>query len=236
MDIFVRNLPPEATKKQIENFFREPLAECGITHCYAEKFLGKGLATLTVIDVTSGQRFLALYGELPNIRAVKRLFWNGNRVYCSESNKKPTDFSVRSLAFDASQRAASSPSITSAQANGQNKRITRFAIKGLHCGVWDYTAGQLCFTTHFMDSRPGAVTFGLREAIILLGGSGTDQCRCDFSYHDCDAIALGSYADPSISFTLRIAPNFYRVSGEDVLAPALLAMTLGPEAAKSRPV
>ena len=90
--------------------------------------------------------------------------------------------------------------------------------------------------SHYIQSTPGNVTFGHKEAIILLGSAGSDQIRIDLNYYDCNHIILGTYEDPSISFVLRIAPKFYRACGLDVLSAQLMAMALGPHAARANPI
>lgn len=241
MDIFVRHVPPHATKKQLERFFDVPLQECGIKVFHAEKIRGKPLAVLTILDSICGQEFLNRYGvpqgSPGHVRAKRPLQWDGRFVQCTRSRNDPSDFSVRSLAMEASQRAASAVPPAALHGNVQNVKITRFDITALQCGLWDYKDTQLAFMTHYRQQVSGNVTFGEREAIILLGDSGSDQIRIDINYRDCDNIILGStYQDPSISFALRIAPKFYRICGLDVLSARLTAMALGPFAAKEKVV
>ena len=238
MDIFVRNLPYHATGKQLENYFREPLATCGITVFYAEKMRDKPCGIITVLDAESAQRFLTLYGVPAGSplseRASRPLLWNRRYIKCCKSDSDPSDFSIRALAYEESQRAAKATTSVNTHLQGsQNEAVTRFAIQRLKCGVWDYAGTQLAFMQHFEDDRPGSVSFGLNGAVILLGGSGSKQCRVDLNYYDCRNIVIGTYDDPTISFTLAFAPKFYEVSGEDFLANAIMRMTLGPRAAKS---
>lgn len=241
MDIFVRNVPVNCSQKQLKKFFRSPLAEFGIQDFHTEKIRGKPLATLTVIDVNAALRFLALYGvpaDAPrHVRAKKDLVWDGKTITCSKSRTDPDDFSVKALAHEANQRALQAQaSAGGGNANSQNRKTTRFAIHGLACGVWDYLGSQLVFVQHFHDPRQGAISFGVNQAVVILGGTGTTQCRIDLNFYDCENIVLGSYEDPSISFTLKCPPKFYEVGGddEDVLAAALMSMTLGVASMKPK--
>ena len=234
MDVFVRNVPVNCSQKQLQRFFHNPLAEFGIQDFHAEKIRGKPLATLTIIDVNAGNRFLAWYGVPTNaprhIQAKKRLVWDGKSVVCSKSRMEPEDYSVKALAHEASQRASQTDNLSRADGpNSQNRRTTRFALQGLTCGVWDYLDSELVFVQHFHDSRQGAVSFGINSAVILLGGTGMTQSRIDLNFYDCRNIVLGTYGDPWISFTLNHPPKFYEVGGgdQDVLAAALMSMTLG---------
>ncbi|KAK3718728.1 hypothetical protein LTR37_004947 [Vermiconidia calcicola] len=240
MDVFVRNVPVHATLKQIKNFFREPLAEYGIHDDYhAEKMRDKPLAVITVLSSERANCFLEVYGvprDSPrHVQARKRLFWNGKVILCSRSRTDPSDFSVKSLAYEASQRAKEVAAAPAPQGKSaaQNATITRFAVQGIKCGVWDYAGTNLAFTQHFADSRQGSVSFGLKGAVILLGGSDSDQCRVDFNYYDCRNIVLGDCSNPTVSITLVNPPKFFEINGEDVLTAALTSMILGPRAAKA---
>lgn len=240
MDIFVRNVPQNATKKQLEKYFAAPFAQCGINVFHAEKFRDKPLATLTVLDIAAGQKFLDDYGVPQgaphHARAKNPLKWENKFLLCSKSRNEPSRFSVRSLAYEASQQAPTAATTSSANKAAQGTKNTRFNISTIQCGVWDYAGTRLAFTAHYRHDIPGTVTFGAREAIILLGNTGSDQSRIDLQYYDCDNIILGTYDDPSISFTLKVAPRFYQVCGLDVLSAQLTALALGPSAAKSKTV
>lgn len=203
MEIFVCQVPDHATSRQLDKIFRGPLSDCGI-HVYdLDKMRGKSLAKITVLDAEAGQRFLDLYGvprfSLPHVRGLKSLICDGKFLHCSRSKFHPTDFAVRSLAYQASQQAAKAVE----PATSQNRNVTRFAVSSLQCGTWDYVDSELCFTKHFLVERPGSVHFGLAGAVVLLGGSGNDQIRIDLNYHDAEHIILGTHDDPQVSFSLR---------------------------------
>lgn len=232
MDIFIRDVPVNCSHKQIKKLFCKPLAEFGIHHFHVDKFRGKPLANLTVLDVTSAQRFLAQYGVPANaprsVRAQKILLWDGKIITCSKSRNEPDDYSVKALAHEASQRAAQAQrTADDNKTNSQNTNATRFAIQGVSCGVWDYRDTELVFTKHFHEPRQGIVSFGIYGAVLLLGGTGTTQRRININFHDCRNIVLGNYENPSISFTLQCPPKFYMVGGPDMLAEALMLATLG---------
>jgi len=234
MDIFVRNVPPYSTNKQLEKYFSTPLRECGITIFHTDKIKDRPFAVLTILDTAAGQQFLALYcvpqNSPPRVRAVKPLRWDGKALICAKSRTQ-SDFSARSLVYEATQQTTENAS--AAQRSHQAAARSRFDIKGLHCGVWDYSGSQLALTTHFNVRATGTVTFGSREAIILLGDAHADQTRIDISYHLCDNVVLGTHNDPSITFTMNgMAPKFYQKSSQDVLSTALTALTLGSSTAR----
>ena len=195
MDIFVRNVPVHASNRQLEKYFVKPFAECDIHIFLVDKIRGKPLANITVLETEKALQFLTLYGvpqnSQPSVKAKKRLWWEGKYVLLSKSRNDPKDFSVRSLAYEESQRAAKSSSLVPWQAGQQNKDITRFAISGLQCGSWDYPGDRLSFTAHYNSAWQGTVSFGSNEAVMLLGGVDVGQYRVDISYYDCSGIVLG---------------------------------------------
>lgn len=225
MDVFVRNVPVNATRKQIEDFFRGPLAQCGITTFHVEKMRAQHLATVTVLDAERGQQFLISHGGLTN-----RLFWDGKFIQINKS-KFSSDFSVRSLEHEASQKQAKASSLAVAE-KGKNERLTRYSVLGIRCGSWDYSQSRLIFMSHYNSKQPGTVSLGLTGAVILLVGPDGGQHRVDISYEQCHNIVLGSYEDPTITFTLRHAPKFYKISGEDIATAQLSALILGSNAPK----
>ena len=240
MDIFVRNVPKQATRKQIERFFQAPLAEYGIDVYHCEKIRDKTLATITVLDTLACQHFLGFYGVPANaplhVRAKKPLFWSCKIIICSRSRTDPRNFDIQALAYEASQRAAQgSAGAPQPRAQPQsNRTLRRFAIKSLQCGTWDYAGNRLAFTSHYHNAKPGMVTFGVKEAIILLGHIGNDQSRIDLSYFDCDNIIIGTYEEPAVSFSLTVAPRFYEIAGTEVLSAALLNLTLAAQPANKK--
>lgn len=50
MNIFVRHISDHPSRKQVQHFFRAPLAESGIHVYYTEDVRNKHLAILTVLD------------------------------------------------------------------------------------------------------------------------------------------------------------------------------------------
>ena len=96
--------------------------------------------------------------------------------------------------------------------------------------MWSYDdSSQLVFDSHFTLVKPGKIIFGLREAVLILGDIGTDQVRMDINYYSCDNVALDDHrSEPTLTFTLRHSPKFYKVKGEDVIAAGLRALSFGP--------
>ncbi|GAB1736230.1 hypothetical protein NU219Hw_g6903t1 [Hortaea werneckii] len=247
MDIFVRNVHPQATNRQLERVFKGPLEECGLTVFHVEKFEGKQCANLTILDIGAGRVFLEQFGvpqgSSLRVRAKRPLKLNGQYLKCSPSCKPSSDFSLKSLELEAKQqqqqqqqqqRADTAVTLANAKST-QNSKITRFEIGSIECGTWDYSGTELVFTSYWRCSMIGSITIGAREVAVLQGTPGLDQKRIDFNFHSCENIVIGSFIDASLSFTLKFAPKFYQVSSIlDDLSADMTALLLGPAAARAK--
>ncbi|KAK5716659.1 hypothetical protein LTR15_009551 [Elasticomyces elasticus] len=240
MDIFVRNIPPDASHRQLEKILEFPLKECGVYEYDVNKWKGKPQAKITVLNKASGQRFLATYGVPRNspahIRGFKPLYWNGRFIHCTQDRNEPSDFAIRALAHSAAQKAVKGPPKALTQING-GCRVRRFSVKTVQNGMWDYdTNGNLAFTTHYKNEVPATLTIGNKEAILLIGSTETEHVRIDFSYYHSEHILLGNHHDPSITIAVRIPPKMYQVRGEDLLSAQLTRLVISKEAARSKDV
>ncbi|EGP83253.1 RNA-directed RNA polymerase [Zymoseptoria tritici IPO323] len=240
MDIFVQNVPDHATRRHIEDFFRNVFSDCGIKKFHAEKLGDKPLANITVLDVAAAQVFLDRYGRTQHPRRGQpRLHWGGKYIIVSRSKNEVSPWALKSLA-DTPQK--SQPSAVECLPGTKGQASASFPGITLQCGRWEYVKvggqnAQLVFVSEFTDNRPGRIVVGSKEAVILLGPDGSDQCRIDFSYHpsDCIDIVVGTYEEPSITFNLNKAPKIYEVPAFDELAAQMTALLLGPRAQKPRP-
>ena len=150
-------------------------------------------------------------------QSLKLIACNGTRLRCQASRNKPTEFDIKALQLEASKRAAEATLFVAPQDKTQTKK---FIVVKVHCGQWGYDDNsQLVFDSHFTLVRPGTIIFGLRETVLLLGDVGSDQVRMDIEYFSCDNVALDDHNryEPTITFTLRHSPKFYKVRGEDVI-------------------
>lgn len=212
MDIFVQNVPDHATRRHIEDFFRNVFSDCGIKKFHAEKLGDKPLANITVLDVAAAQVFLDRYGRTQHPRRGQpRLHWGGKYIIVSRSKNEVSPWALKSLA-DTPQK--SQPSAVECLPGTKGQASASFPGITLQCGRWEYVKvggqnAQLVFVSEFTDNRPGRIVVGSKEAVILLGPDGSDQCRIDFSYHpsDCIDIVVGTYEEPSITFNLNKAPK-----------------------------
>ncbi|KAI7090193.1 RNA-directed RNA polymerase [Hortaea werneckii] len=239
MDIFVRNVPPQATNRQLERLFKGILEECGTTTFHVEKFGGKQSAKLTILDIATGRVFLQHFGvpqgSALRVRAERPLQLHGKYLQCSPSRDPASDFSLKSLELEAKRQRANIAVALGDAKQIQKSKITRFDISLIQCGTWDYSGTKLAFLSHWSGPTIGSITIGDREVVVLLGTPGLDQKRIDFNFYSCENIVIGgSYTDPSLSFTLRFAPKFYRISSIldlDNLSAEMTALVLGPAAA-----
>lgn len=233
MNIFVRDVPAHITDRELRASFIQPLSDNGADDFHCQHPRGKPFAFITILNVSAAQRFLSHYGVSEYASKTPRLnkgpLCGGRLLRCQSSHNRPTEFEIKALMHEASKRLAESV-VTVAQ---DSKQTRKFDVSRLSCGMWDYDErSQLTFVSHFSLNKPGRIIFGKREMILLLGDFGTDQVRMDVSYYSCDNIAINEdRSNPTLTFTLRHSPKFYKVRGEDVLEASLRALTLGPDAA-----
>jgi hypothetical protein len=234
MDIFVQDVPHHITDKELRGSFVKPLRDLGIFdfHCHHPR--GKPFAFITLLEHSAGQRFLSHYGVPGHgprgLRQNKGPLCGGRLLRCQMSKEKPTEFAIGALKFEASIRMAEAV-VTAPQ---DNKHTRKFDVARVHCGQWGYNeSSQLTLNSHFTLTKPGKIVFGKREVILLLGEIGTDQVRMDVSYHSCDNIAVNEDRySPTLTFTLRHSPKFYKVKGDDVLVAGMAALMMGYDAGR----
>src|SRR4051812_18208737 len=107
MDIFVRNVPNQSTDKQLHKFLRPHLKALGTEVFHCDKFKGKKLALVTLLDPTQASRFLALYGDnavQDSITLKLKLTFLGQTLYFSASNKAPDPTLLRCLRKEAKDK------------------------------------------------------------------------------------------------------------------------------------
>lgn len=238
MDIIAHNVPSTVTQKQLTACFASPLRDCGILDYHCQRPRGRPFAFITVLDISAGQRFLSFYGVPQNAPRRQKprntIFCNGQPLSCQKSRNEPSKFDLRALKLEASKRVAQE--VTTAPQSG--KRTRRFDISTIRCGMWDFDdhSQKLVFQSHFTLHKAGTISFGLRQAIVLLGNFGEDQVRMDFNYYACENITLADYRIPTITFTLQHNPKFYKVNTEDVLEAGLRGLTIGASAGRHTPI
>ena len=224
MDVFVRNLPDQASEKQINNYFQKVLANLGIKTYHCQKLKSRGLATITILDTAKARQFLSIYGQTGSgargyASALQRLQFMGRSINCSQSNKPPDQFLLKTLEKEESDRYAAGqsrkPNIVPPKVNGPNQRKDdqrAFDISWLKCGQWTYNGNDLVFANHYEEPRQGRMIFGERVLFIKLG-PGTPDSRAnqiEVPYDSVQSFTIGQKSKPSLTFSLSEAPKFYR--------------------------
>lgn len=243
MDIFIRDVPQTATPKQARSFFAGPLAEFGIDFFHCELFQGKPFAVLTVLDIPAGQRFLAIYGLPINAprtqRPYKTLVWLGKRLRCAESKTPPNEYNLKSIVYEMSQ-SIDKGKVQLTESTNDNTKLRRFNVCSMNCGNWDYEKSQLRFVAEYTCVLAGTITFGQREAVLLLQQPNGDQVRIDIAYWSCEHVILCPETPPTVSITLRFSPKMYKAASEahqdpmDQIQSSLCATSLNERSAQKR--
>ena len=235
MEVFIRNVPQHTSTKELRQQLSAPLARCGIRdgEYTVDKMRGKPHGTMLIRDLSCAQAFLATHGipaySPSHVRPLTEIVLNGKRLLLTKSRNDPSEFALKALAYESpQQKRATKPSESTTSSAGS----TRFAISGLQCGLWDYEQNRLVFTQQYVSTAPrGTVTFGHKEAIVLLETNGAEQMRIDFRYHDLDNVVLGSAQSPTVTLSSRgITPKMYRVNNVDALTAQLNRLLIGPSA------
>jgi RNA dependent RNA polymerase len=218
MDIFVRNIPDQASSKNLESFFREHFKPFGIYDFCCQKLRSRGCAILTVLDAGKAQRFLNVYGvpsqsrdEATKTQALKYL----NRdVFCSPSKSKCDEVLLETLRKEAKDKGNQLHNRSSAP--GAGEQLNRaFDYTLVRCGHWDYQASDLVFISQHMDKRMGSIKFGKKNLALVSYSNVAGMYRLDIPYSSILFITIGSVHDPSLTLTLSEAPRVYQESTND---------------------
>lgn len=224
MEVIVRNLHDQVTEKQVDNFFRNVLEKLGIKTYVCHKLKGRGMATITILDVNKARQFLKMHGQTePGARGYVsvpvKLVHMGRPINCSVSNKSPDEFVLRSLKKEESDRYAASQSKKPRIVQGrgdENRRLGNqnrraFDISSFKCGQWDYTGADLVFVTCSQERKKGRMIFGPRSLLIKLWpqDSTSPLQQVEFPYSSVQSMTLGPNTNPSITFSLAEAPKLF---------------------------
>ena len=223
MEVFVRNLPDQATEKQINGFFCKVLETLGIKTYHCQKLKRRGLATITILDVGKARNFLRLYGRADTVtRSMvsfqQRLQFMGKFINCSQSRNAPDHYLLLTLKKEESDRYAAQsrkPKIVPARVNGPGNKADEgraFDILTIDCGQWTYRRDELVFATYHQEQRYGRIIFGDRILLINLWSQTQDSLahQVEIPYNSIQSFTIGPKSEPSITFSLSEAPKFYR--------------------------
>lgn len=214
MDIFVRNIPDEASKKSLNDFFREKLRLLNIHEFGFERLRSRGCGLLTLLTAQKGQRFLDNYSD-----TRRPLFHLSRPLRCSKSREEPDELKLRSIAKEAKDKAKSAGAVpngvTLKEKHTHANTLARFDCKLLSCGTWVYLDGELTHVSHVQYLCFGTLYFGKTTLALILKGNAKSEessIRLDFSYSTCiESITVGSLQNPTLTLTLRAAPRMFEV-------------------------
>ena len=238
----MRNLPDQATEKQVEKFFRNVLDKLGIKTYSLQKLKGRGMATITILDISKARHFLQYHGQTQPgpkgfLSVPMKLFHMGRPINCSVSNKPPDEFLLRSLKKEESDRYAASqskkPKIVPGQANRRTGKDNRraFDISSLKCGQWGYVGVDPAFVVYSQERKKGRMIFGQRGLLfkLLSRDSTLPLQQVEIPYSSVQSMTIGPNTNPSITFSLAEAPKFFESldAGANALQIALQALNTG---------
>lgn len=222
-------VPSNANHVELQIFLKDKLHQLGILAFEIKKFRGqqnnRHFATLTVSNTTKGNNFLQLYGSRGRAPALCPLYFRGENLKFSKSNRpgQPEPLKVRTLQEkEETMRAKMQGPTTVAQPRRSNQPT--LAFQSLRTGIWDYdAAGELAFDPKFKDLRSGYVTFGSAAIVVYLQQITYQPFdwhgRVDIPHAIIEHVipSINSRGRASILLTLKSPPKFYKISSTDDL-------------------
>ena len=223
MEVFVRNLPNSITETQVRRYFGPHLAKLEINTFHCQVIKGRGLATLTILDVDRGQKFLLLHGQTNPGRGgfdkvQQKLYHMRRPVNCLGSNRLPDRFLLQSMRKEEYEKIHASRTQKSKRLERGPRDLQReFSISESLCGRWDYIGRRLAFFSHFEERRAGRLIFGRRALTIHLNRVYPiiPAHQLEIPYKSIVTMTTGNQGNATITFSLAEAPKMY----EDLSEP-----------------
>ena len=243
MEIFIQNIPPRISVKQLRTRLKGPLHELGVRAFDVQVFRKGGNGKLILPTVELGERMLRLYGGNQH-RGTGRQWYHGNQhgktiEYLSKnlrfslSKQHPDRFTVSSLRDQHLQILEEEAKPKNLHDNAQTRK---FKVDGIECGSWDVKEdAPPVFNSYYSVKRPGYIIFGRNGVRATLVWEEQDFVDVTLEYvvflpyFAMETVTVGgSNSSQHITFTLTIAPNFYRKTniGESI---DLASLSLGSE-------
>ena len=217
MDIFVRNIPDQASNKNLERFFQKQFRPLGIDDFSCQKLKTRGCAILTVLDAQKAQHFLELYGSASQRGTMgtrtHALRYMGRDLFCSPSKSKPDEISLKTLRKEAKDKR-NQIRIKPFAGDSAEQVEREFEYTWIQCGFWDYEKSDLVFVSQFVNRRTGSIKFGKKNLALIARPDATSLVtyRLDVPYFSVQSITIGSFQDSSLTITLSEAPRVYQQS------------------------
>ena len=215
--MFVRNLPDSITEKQVRRYFGPILAKLEIHTFHCQKLKGRGLATLTVLDVTKGKSFLLVHGQTKPGRegfdkVRQKLFHMRKPVNCFEGNKVPDQYLLQSLQKEENEKVHAKKNRKSKPIEGRLRDLQRvFSISRISCGRWDYMQNRLAFFSHFQEQREGRLVFGRRALTVHMRNPYLylPTHQIEIPYNSIESMTIGNQSNATVTVSLAEAPKMY---------------------------
>lgn len=239
MEVFVRNLPNEATERQVKQYFRPIFAELNINVFHCLKPRNQGFAKITVRDRQLGQHFLDIHGQARQGRqgfeTVKRQLYHMNRpVNCSQSYNAPDEYVLKSLEKEEKEKALTKRRHTSKVSATGNKQVRRiFSFSVVNCGAMDYVEHDLAFVPYYGQVRTGRLIFHRRFILVdfdPLTAAPAGQ-QMEIPYSSIQSLMTGKSSSPYVTLSLAEAPRFYEKTPESEIDLVNSLQQLGLKAA-----
>ncbi|KAF8471693.1 RNA dependent RNA polymerase-domain-containing protein [Kalaharituber pfeilii] len=222
MELFMTNVPGGVNERVAKSQLQQPLRALGIRAFDVFIFKKGGKGTLLVPTAELGQRLLAMYGapgrQTGNPQGpVLRIKGQPIRLVPS---KRPADKHAVEAIYRAHNQIIAEESRTSSEMTHQDKE-RRFDVEGVECGTWTIKEEPNCsplFNSYYKLERRGKMIFGrdgVRVTIFDSDGSSSEiEPEINYvifiSYYSIESIIVSSHGRPHATFTLNIAPRFYR--------------------------
>ena len=211
MEVFVSNVPEQATAKTLRRFFDKLFKNLSIYTFGCDKPTKKPFAILTVLSFEDGMRFLAQFGQIKpgwKTRTLPpaKLTLNGQAIYCQQGNKKADEFKIRCLEKQESDRLSKQAKTHDAHPPEAPVANASFSIASVACGTLRYIGPRLVFNCEVQWMVQGLAKFSERALRVIL----SEEQKMDIAYTAIELIVKDTGSNPSLTFTLREAPRFYK--------------------------
>ncbi|RYP58236.1 hypothetical protein DL771_011301 [Monosporascus sp. 5C6A] len=223
MECHMRNLPNDLTDHSLRGQLQPLIRALNISDWTCQKSRGKGYGNVTFLRYADGEKFLRQHSEisLPGLtrngqqRSRSRLTILGRHVYCSQSNKPPDAFLLKSLADFAEDRKLQD------QAEPERHKAVLFELFGLSCGHYEYPQDHLTYLPDIQWSPNeivnGAIKFAKYMIIATFSYADLGRIRLEIPYRTIHEIVV-SPRPTSFVLTLWEAPRIFQESNQDVAA------------------
>ena len=203
MEVFLHNLPTQATEKDLHRFLAPPLRANGISLFHCSRLRKAGCAILTLLSREEGSKVLRIL--------EKELVYQSKIILFKPSNSEPDEWLLKTMQKDLKDqlRSKAKQGVHAPKASYAEE----FAIESLACGLWDYQKDELLFMSYFEERLSGRAKFGRHDLEFHLehspDGIPWPQKRLNIPYVTIQSITTGNRQTPSLTVSLTEAPRMY---------------------------